>query len=122
MGKICIKCGEELEDNALFCDNCGEKQLMQNVENQSKVKLFSRSDIELSDNELKQSTFGIVSLVLGIISIVTFGILFIPEILGVLFGVLGICEKDKKKGFALAGLIMSGIMVLFILIAVIMIA
>ena len=26
MAKKCIYCGEQLEDDALFCDECGKKQ------------------------------------------------------------------------------------------------
>ena len=29
MSKWCVECGAELEDDAIFCDECGSKQLVE---------------------------------------------------------------------------------------------
>ena len=121
MSRICIKCGAQLEDNALFCDDCGEKQPKQNTENYPNINnQMNTVNVSTKDN-MKQSGFGIASFVLGVISIVTFGILCIPEILGIVFGIIGVCDKTRKKGFALAGLIMSSIMTVLAFIMILMV-
>ena len=55
----------------------------------------------------QQSGFGIASFIFGIMSIITFGTFFFPEIIGIAFGIAGIKDKSKKTGLAKAGLIMS---------------
>lgn len=58
---------------------------------------------------MKQSVFGIISLILGIIgflgSCFVFGI--VPSVLGIVFAIIGFCQKDRGKGTAIAGLILS---------------
>lgn len=58
---------------------------------------------------MKQSGFGIASLILGILgflgSCFVFGI--VPSVLGLIFAIIGLCQKDKAKGTAIAGLILS---------------
>ena len=66
---------------------------------------------------MKFSGFGIASLVLGIIAICTFGVFLIPEILGLVFGIIGITHKDTKHSLDIAGIVTSIIsLLLFILI------
>lgn len=58
---------------------------------------------------MKQSVFGIISLILGILgflgSCFVFGI--VPSILGIILAIIGLCQKDRAKGTAIAGLILS---------------
>lgn len=58
---------------------------------------------------MKQSVFGIISLILGILgflgSCFVFGI--VPSVLGVILAIIGFCQKDRAKGTAIAGLILS---------------
>lgn len=71
---------------------------------------------------MKQSGFGIASLVLGIISIVTVCIVIgiVPSVLGLIFAIIALCQKNKKKGTAIAGLICSLVgIALFIVIVII---
>ena len=116
MGKICVKCGAELEDAALFCDECGEKQFIQNELDQTRANNQFSINQEVHTNSKKQSGFGIASLVLGIVSVISLGILIIPQILGIIFGIIGVCDKSKKRSLALAGLILSGLAMLLIII------
>ena len=97
MSKKCIKCGAELEDIAVFCDECGTKQIVQltgteNENTSSKVKQKKSSAsaqtlrpeealIYSNSVEKKNSALGIASLVLGIIFIISFGALIIPELI-----------------------------------------
>lgn len=71
---------------------------------------------------MKQSGFGIASLVLGIISIVTVCIVIgiVPAVLGLIFAIIALCQKNKKKETAIAGLICSLVgIALFIVIVII---
>lgn len=71
---------------------------------------------------MKQSGFGIASLVLGIISIVTVCIVIgiVPAVLGLIFAIIALCQKNKKKETAIAGLICSVVgIALFIVIVII---
>lgn len=58
---------------------------------------------------MKQSGFGIASLVLGIVSILLacVGIGIFPAVLGFIFAIIGLVVKDRKRGTAIAGLICS---------------
>ena len=58
---------------------------------------------------MKQSGFGIASLILGILgflgSCFVFGI--VPGVLGIVLAIIGLCQKDRAKGTAIAGLVLS---------------
>ena len=41
MSKKCIKCGAELDDIAVFCDECGTKQIIQHAA-EGNEKAFSK--------------------------------------------------------------------------------
>lgn len=114
MSKLCIKCGAELEDEAAFCDDCGAQQTTLNTPqpqhtNPSNINtdMGIPGDMTTGNNTKKQSGFGIASLVLGIISLLSLGILIIPEILGITFGFVGLVDKSKNITLAVAGLILS---------------
>lgn len=121
MSKFCSECGTELEDDAAFCDECGAKQEMQQVSYNMPVKgQMNNMDIQ-DENKKKQSGFGVASFIFGIISIFTFGALYFPEIIGIGFGIAALKDKTKKHGLAKAGLIMSIIgMVIVILVFIIL--
>ena len=68
--------------------------------------------------EKRNSGLGIASLVLGIISVVSFGVLFIPEILSLVFGIITIDNKNYKHTIAIIGVVLS--IIAFIILAVLM--
>lgn len=113
MSKKCIQCGAELEDWAAFCDECGAKQ--PDVSNMSKP-MENKQFGELK----KDSKMGIASFVMGVISLYSFGCILIPQILGVVFGIIAIANKDKKHTLAIIGLSMS--IIGFILLAFVLIS
>ena len=57
---------------------------------------------------MKQSGFGITSMILGIISLlsscVVGGIPIVLGILGIIFATVAMCQKDRAHGTAIAGL------------------
>ena len=56
---------------------------------------------------MKQSGFGIASLILGIVGLVfsCFIVGIIPAFLGLIFAIIALCQKNTKNGMAIAGLI-----------------
>ena len=131
MSKKCPNCGAELEDNAVFCDECGVQLAQQsnhnppstppivrtNVSDTSAINLQSMVTPKASDG-MKNSGLGIASMVLGIISVCSLGILFIPKIVGLILGIITMGKKDTKHTFAVVGIVTSAIA--FVLVIVIM--
>lgn len=64
---------------------------------------------------MKQSGLGIASLILGIIGMLTVWIVIgiLPCIIGLILSIVVLCSKNRKKGFAIAGLCCSILGILF---------
>lgn len=64
---------------------------------------------------MKQSGFGIASLILGIVGLVfsCFIVGIIPAFLGLIFAIIALCQKNTKNGMVIAGLICSIIGIVF---------
>ena len=132
MSKKCIKCGAELEDIAVFCDECGTKQIVQltgteNENTSSKVKQKKSSAsaqtlrpeealIYSNSVEKKNSALGIASLVLGIISIISFGALIIPELIGLII----VKNSNYKHPLAIAGITLSILSIVVLIIMMVL--
>ncbi len=141
---ICPKCGAEVE--GLFCPECGTKievdknisvtntetqavqtsptiQTQQAPISTQQTVPYVRSDASgsalVQAAEKKSKGFAIASLVLGIISICSFGILFIPETLGIVFALISRDGKTMSK-MAKAGMICSivGLCMFFLLLLI----
>lgn len=56
---------------------------------------------------------GITAMVLGIAGVVTFGFLFVPQLLAIVFGHISMAREPHGKGFAVAGLIMGYLVTAF---------
>lgn len=118
MSKKCPNCGTELEDNALFCDECG-KQLNQQTTEQSVKPLSTSQGAESSNinlqpitalsptDSMKNSGLGIAAMICGIISLCTLGAFFLPEIVGLILGIIAMGDKGKKHNFAVVGIVTS---------------
>lgn len=147
MSKKCNQCGAELENNALFCDECGAQQVTpestaSSAERQtSKVngKVSSTNQIvqgvealvdripvnsgtqpvNLPPNMVKNSAMGIASFVLGIIAICSFGLSVIPAILSIIMGIIAIKDPNAKHGLPVAGLFMSVISLVILIVLII---
>ena len=98
----CPDCGNTFNDAIKMCPYCG-------------CPITKMSTI-------KQNGFGIASLILGIISIVTVCIVIgiVPAVLGLIFAIVALCQKNRKKEAAIAGLICSLVgIALFVIIVII---
>ena len=106
---ICKNCGNEIAEGNQFCENCGAA-----VEVEEIVAAEGEVVAEATTNPGK--AFGIVSLICGIVGAVLpcvpclSYIAFIPIILGLVFGFIGM-SKSKAAGakntLALVGVILS---------------
>lgn len=115
MSKTCIKCGAELEENAIFCDECGTKQT--SATNEAADTPNTPSAREKSAKDEKNLNMGLVSFIIGIFNILTLGSFFLLIVVGIICGILGRQDKTKKHGLATAGFVLSLIsaaMMLFI--------
>ena len=191
MSKICPKCGRELQDESLFCVNCGQRmdaiepltfepasnvptepvmpQAAQPVQPQTPppvqpqtpppvqaqtpppvqaqtpppvqpqsqppvqpqtpppvqpqtpppVQQQTPPPVQQAEEPKKHSGLSIASLVLGIVGLVSCGTLMVPEVLAIVFGLVGIKDKKHKRGMAIAGTIL-GVVSIVAFIALIM--
>ena len=146
MSKKCIQCGAELENNALFCDECGAQQAMpepttasakgQTLQTNAKIpstnqivqrveELVDRipinsgtQPVNLSPDMIKNSAGGSASFVLGIIAICSLGMSVIPAILSIIMGIIAIKDPSAKHGLPVAGLLMSVISFVILIIII----
>ncbi|WP_240630260.1 DUF4190 domain-containing protein [Specibacter cremeus] len=53
-------------------------------------------------------TFSVASMVIGLVSLVFLGWLIVPQIVGIVFGHIGLKKEDPQgRGFAIAGLVLG---------------
>ena len=191
MSKICPKCGRELQDESLFCVNCGQRmdviepltfepasnvptepvmpQAAQPVQPQTPPPVQPQTSppvqpqtpppvqsqtpppvqpqtpppvqpqtpppvqpqtpppvqpqtpppVQQAEEPKKHSGLSIASLVLGIVGLVSCGAFMVPEVLAIVFGLVGIKDKKHKRGMAIAGTIL-GVVSIVAFIALIM--
>ena len=192
MSKICPKCGRELQDESLFCVNCGQRmdviepltfepasnvptepvmpQAAQPEQPQTPpvqvqpqtpppvqpqtpppvqpqtpppvqaqtpppvqpqtpppvqmqtpppVQMQTPPSVQQAEEPKKHSVLSIASLILGIVGLVSCGALMVPEVLAIVFGLVGIKDKKHKRGMAIAGTIL-GVVSIVAFIALIM--
>ena len=119
MSKKCSCCGANLEDNALFCTVCGQRQKPnQNAAPKKEVRLKGQPQEQKAKQEdsagkkLDADKKAKISMVLGII---TWLLTFTPAILiSLVTSVVGLVDgvqalKSEKKKTAIAGLVLNGL-------------
>lgn len=138
MSKMCANCGAELENADVFCDECGAKQPIEQAPSQANYQQPQQSSVPMNVSQnyepisqynntgntysvaKKISKMGIVSLIMGIISICSCGVLFIPELLGIIFGAISLNDKNTDNGFPIAGLVCSIVGFVIFIVAIIL--
>lgn len=123
--QCCPNCGAELKDNAVFCYKCGVQLVQQSEPNVSSASPES-SDIKIQSmvtpkqsDDLKNSGLGIASMVCGIVALCTLGSYILPEVLGLILGIIAMREKNTKHTFAIVGIVTSMIPVVIIFLIII---
>lgn len=106
----CENCGAEFNEG-IFCPECGTK-IQQDKANEYQSNTVYYAKAKMSQ---KKNTMAIVSLIMGIVSIVTFGCWIIPEIVAIVCGIVS--KKNGKSKAATAGIVCGIISsIIFILI------
>lgn len=105
MAKYCTYCGKEVEENDNVCGNCGK------TINSTIQTVVTKKETN------KTESFAIAGFVLSIVSFLCYGS---TSILGLIFSIVGFvnCNKNGKdgKGLAIAGIIISSIMFIVLII------
>lgn len=83
------------------------------------VQMQTPPPVQQAEEPKKHSGLSIASLVLGIVGLVSCGTLMVPEVLAIVFGLVGIKDKKHKRGMAIAGTIL-GVVSIVAFIALIM--
>lgn len=119
----CIKCGQEINDSAVFCTYCGAEQ-KKVVTVEPVVEPVVEPAVEpvvesVVVEEKKGSALGLISMILGILSVLCCAGGCLGTFFAIAAIILAIVEKSKTgkmSGMALAGLItgIAGIVVTII--------
>ncbi|MBQ3306710.1 MAG: DUF4190 domain-containing protein [Bacilli bacterium] len=111
MEKYCGKCGKELSKTDVFCPNCGEK-----VPSAIK-KMDQQTTTSNKSSSKKTNGMAIAGFVISLVSAVLCCGAF--NVIGLIFSIVGLAQAKKYdgngKGFAIAGIVISGIIVLLYL-------
>ena len=83
------------------------------------VQMQTPPPVQQAEEPKKHSGLSIASLVLGIVGLVSCGAFMVPEVLAIVFGLVGIKDKKHKRGMAIAGTIL-GVVSIVAFIALIM--
>ncbi|MBQ8116937.1 MAG: DUF4190 domain-containing protein [Lachnospiraceae bacterium] len=107
-GMFCPECGTRNEDNAsaqvVKAGNTTKEQEPLETQKDKVEKKQGVSETQSAENEGK--TMAVLSLVFGIIGLCTCGTLWIPQILGIVFGLLG-KKQGKMRGMAKGAFLLS---------------
>ncbi len=122
---FCYNCGHKLEDGVRFCEKCGIPVVAPAPAEETPAEEMNPAAEQAAAQEVPQyippqysapapaqegsPVFSILSLIGGIFSILFFWVpilMFVPEILSAVFGVIGLIKRSGK-GMALAGLILG---------------
>ncbi len=117
----CSSCGSELDNDAVFCTNCGARN--DNVFGSDPVDPIGNDYYEQYPNEQGYYTdpyetntgsknFAIISLVAGILSIpcsVGICVGMIPSVAAIVLGLISFKKQENATGMAMAGIICGGV-------------
>lgn len=125
MAKFCRECGKELEENSKFCNNCGtkieeEKTEEANTSNENiNESAASNAGTNVTYNQTyvtkKSNGMAIAGFVISLVSLLCCGY---SSWLGLIFSIIGLVNANKNegegKGLAIAGIVISSILLIII--------
>ncbi len=117
---ICKYCGSSYEENDKFCPICGRSTTGE-LEPVAEIPVYqpqvnTQADMQETIKNSKNS-IAITSFVLGMLNFVGLGFLGV-NLASIILGIFGL--KSNRKGFAIAGIIISIICMLFTILATIL--
>ena len=117
MNKIkCDKCGSEVDGSAKFCPNCGAK-----IEATEKAERVEVVETVVRNNTNTNSTINSVENGYNALAIIGFILAFIPKIwiVSLIISIVALVQisktKEKGKGLAIAGIVISSSIMLIAL-------
>ena len=125
MAKFCRECGKELEENSKFCNNCGtkieeEKTEETNTSNENtNESAASNAGTNVTYNQTyvtkKSNGMAIAGFVISLVSLLCCGY---SSWLGLIFSIIGLVNANTNegegKGLAIAGIVISSILFIII--------
>ena len=112
MTKKCSSCGGTISNDAKFCKNCGEK-----INNEETVQTIEPATVE----KVPVNGLSIAGFVLALISLICCGL---TSPIGLILSIIGLVKGEEEdrtgKGLAIAGIIISAIMIIFFIISIIL--
>ena len=103
--RYCSKCGSEIKEGSSFCQNCGEKI--------NSIPSQPATNTTTSNGSTKTNGLAIAGFIISLVAAFSFGS---SSLLGLILSIIGLTQinksNDKGKGFAIAGIVISSIMLI----------
>ena len=119
MNKIkCDKCGSEVDESAKFCPNCGAK--IEATEKAERVEVVE-TVVRNNTNNTNSNTINTTEAGYNALAIIGFILAFIPKIwiVSLIISIVALVQisktKEKGKGLAIAGIVISSSIMLIAL-------
>lgn len=114
MSKKCEHCGANNEDDVIYCEDCGEK-IGGEVKDLEEKKASDDEVIDTQTTSTHSNGKSIAGFICAICGLFTLGI---SSIVGLILSIVGLSESKKRgetDGFALAGIIISAVVIVLTL-------
>jgi len=115
---FCKKCGAEVEQDFTFCNVCGSAITKQVYT--SMPTYYSPYAVPAPSSKENPTWAATTSLVLGIIGVTICYWAFIPALLALIFGIIGL--KSTQRGLSIAGIVLGIIGMLTCIVVIIIYA
>lgn len=103
---FCTHCGKEINDDAVICVNCGVPTRNMAIQTQMQPQAFQ---------EKKLNGLGLAGFIVSLLSLWLGAYFFVASIVGLTLSTVGMVKAKNYRlnGFALAGIILGAISLLF---------
>ncbi len=120
--KTCKNCGTQYSDEILVCPNCNTNET---VSDNRFNENATDCQTTIEQQEKKMNVFGLVGMIIGIVSCFISGYVgIVISIVGLVFSAIGLNRKKECRlnGFAIAGLVLSIVALVYCILYVAIIA
>lgn len=100
---FCKRCGKEIENDVAFCEHCG-------------CPTAESADVPAAPAKQPADGLGIASMVLGIISLVSFGSAFVLGVVGIVLGIVSLVQRGQRRNgtsvYAVVGIVTGALSII----------